>query len=282
MSIVNVRRRGCYFYHIPKTAGMSAWQLLEWAYPEKNICPGRMWEDIITVPTETLAGYDVYRGHFLAYIEPYLGRRFDTFTLLREPVERTISHYYHVQRAPEHPFHADALGLSLAEFCNHPRTRHMVQNYQSGYLACLGGKDPRALAASMTTEDFAKYKLQLALDPAPDDFPSPQELYRAASDRLHSFVAVGLSERLDDSLTLIAHALGMPRPPAFSARNVGANRPPTIDAETISAIRDHTQVDQALYDSMQKLFAQNLKSAVEAYASPRACESGQDVRNIAD
>ena len=282
MSIAEVRLRGCYFYHIPKTAGMSAWQLLEWAYPEKNICPGRMWEDIITVPAETLAGYDVYRGHFLAYIEDYLGRQFDTFTLLREPVERTISHYYHVQRAPEHPFHAEALALPLAEFCTHPRTRHMVQNYQSGYLACLGRKDPRALAANMTSEDFAKYKLQLALDPAPDEFSPPQELYRAANDRLRSFVAVGLSERLEDSLTLIAHALGLPHPPAFSARNVGANRPPTVDPEAISAIRAHTEVDQALYDSMRKLFEQNLKSAVKGYSGQRMGESGQGVRNIAD
>ena len=58
-----------YFYHIPKTAGMSSWQLIEWLYPEDKICPGRMWEDIIRVPMEALKGYDAFRGHFLSYLE---------------------------------------------------------------------------------------------------------------------------------------------------------------------------------------------------------------------
>jgi len=119
----------CYFYHISKTAGMSTWQLIEWLYPEDKIRPGRMWEDIIRVPMDVM-----------------------------NPVDRTISHYCHVQRAPEHPFHVEAGTLSLAEFCTHPRTRHMVQNYQAGYLACPGRKIPRELARTMTTADLAAYK----------------------------------------------------------------------------------------------------------------------------
>jgi hypothetical protein len=256
-----IRPAACYFYHIPKTAGMSTWQLLEWAYAKEKICPGRMWEDIITLPKEELASYDAYRGHFLAYLERYLDRKLDTFMILRDPVSRTISHYYHVQRAPEHPFHAEARALSLAEFCVHPRTKHMVQNYQSGYLACPGRKHPQEIAAGMTAEDFASYKLQLALDPAPDEFPAPQQLYQAANDRLQSFVAVGISELLQESLALIARALSLPDPPTFSMRNVGSNRPATLDSDTIATIRANTEVDQALYDNARREFEHNLKSA---------------------
>ena len=106
-----------------------------------------MWEDIITLPKESFAQYHAFRGHFLAYLEPYLGRKLDTFTILRDPVERTISHYYHARRAREHPYHADALSMPLAEFCVHPRTRHMVQDYQCGYLACPGRRTPEEVAA---------------------------------------------------------------------------------------------------------------------------------------
>jgi Sulfotransferase family len=249
---------GCYFYHIPKTAGLSTWQLLERSYPKEKICPGRMWEDIITLPMEVLDGYDVFRGHFLAYLEPYLGRILDTFTILRDPVERTISHYYHVQRSPDHPFHFIAQSLTLAQFCVDSRTRQMVQNYQSRYLACLPWKNPRELAKSMTQEDFAAYRLQLALDPASDDTHSSEELYQAAVQRLKGFLAVGISDQLQDSLALIARRLSLPDPPVFPLRNVAPNRPANIDRDTIRTIRANTEVDQVLYEAIRRDFHQKL------------------------
>src|ERR1051326_2100747 len=112
---------------------MSAWQLFDLWYPGTKICPGRMWDDIIRIPRGQLAQYQAFRGHFLAFLEAHIGRRLATFTILRDPVERTISHYCHVRRSPEHPFHREGKVLSLAEFCEHPRTRHMVRDYQSGY-----------------------------------------------------------------------------------------------------------------------------------------------------
>jgi hypothetical protein len=245
---------GCYFYHIAKTAGMSTWQLLEHYYPSEKICPGRMWEDIITVPAEVLAKYDVFRGHFLAYLEPYLGRKLDTFTMLRDPVERTISHYCHVQRAPDHPSHMVAQSLTLAAFCVDERTKHMVENFQSRYLASLPEKSPRLLADGMTKEDFAAYKLQLALNPASNEMPSREELYRAAKQRLKGFVAVGISENLQDSLALIANALRQPEPPVFPMRNVAANRPGNVDGATLRIIRAQTEVDQVLYEETKRGF----------------------------
>ena len=218
-----------------------------------------MWEDIIHVPMEVMKTYDAFRGHFLAYLEPYLGRRLTAFTLLRDPVERTISHYCHVQRAPEHPFHADALALSLAEFCTHPRTQHMVRNYQAGYLACLGNKDPRELARTMTVHDLAAYKLQLALDPSPAEFPARDELYRAACSRLRSFTAVGITEKLRESMLLIASRLGGSRPPDFGRRNVGPNRIAVSDGHTIGVIRACTDVDHALYSEELRRFEDNLE-----------------------
>jgi hypothetical protein len=237
---------------------MSTWQLLEHFYPKEKICPGRMWEDIVTLPMEVLAGYDVFRGHFLDYLEPYLGRALDTFTILRDPVERTISHYYHVQRAPDHPFHVVAQSLTLATFCVDSRTRQMVRNYQSRYLACPHGRNPRELAEGMTKEDFAAYRLQLALDPGPDDMPSSEELYQAATQRLQGFLAVGISDKLQDSLALIAHALGFPDPPAFPMRNVAQNRPESVDHDTLRTIRANTEVDQALYEAIRRDFHQKL------------------------
>ena len=143
--------------------------------------------------------------------------------------------------------------MTLAEFCVHPRTRHMVMNYQAGYLSCPAQKDPREASKGMSAEDLAAYKLQLALDPSPEEFPAPEALFEAARNRLRSFVSVGITERLHESLTLLARRLGAPDPPQFERRNVG-NRFDTVDPHTIGVIRSCTEVDYELYRSERNDF----------------------------
>ena len=47
-------------------------------------------------------------GHFHVHLRPFVRRRLKRFTILRQPVVRTISHYPHVNRAPEHPWSTSA------------------------------------------------------------------------------------------------------------------------------------------------------------------------------
>jgi hypothetical protein len=75
-----------------------------------------------------------------------------------------------------------------------------------------------------------------------------------AQRRLRSFVAVGIAERLPESLRLIARALGAADPPLFGRRNVATNRPAAIDHDTIRIIRACTEVDSALYASQRRSF----------------------------
>ena len=151
--------QGVYFFHIPKTAGMSVWRCLEDIFPADKLCPWWLWDQLIGVTGHELNQWDLFRGHFLAHLEPYLGRQLATFTILRDPVERTISHYYHVRRAMDHPSYSYAQQLSLAEFCVHPMTRHMVENYQAGYLTVLP-RNPTAVARTLSSECLARFELQ--------------------------------------------------------------------------------------------------------------------------
>ncbi len=141
---------GVYFFHIPKTAGVSTWRFLEHAYPASQICPYWLWDQLIRVSPNELRNWDIFRGHFLSHLELYTGRQFKTFTLLRDPVQRTISHYYHVRRSPEHPFYAHAVRLTIKEFCMHPSTRHMVVNYQCGYLAKVSFRSGQGRSSDRT------------------------------------------------------------------------------------------------------------------------------------
>jgi hypothetical protein len=73
--------RGVYFFHIPKTAGMSVWRFLEQVFPSDKICPWWLWDQLITIPRAELERWDIFRGHFLSHLQPYLDRRLATFTL---------------------------------------------------------------------------------------------------------------------------------------------------------------------------------------------------------
>ncbi len=244
---------GVYFFHIPKTAGMSVYRFVEQSFPVEKTCPHWLWEQLIAVPRPDLDRWDVFRGHFLSHLEPYLGRRLATFTMLRDPIERRISHYHHVRRAPEHPFHRKALSTSLADFCLDPSTRHMVENYQASYLA-KAPRDPSEIARTLTPEQLARFELQEALQ-FPDNFRSAGELYGRAAERLASFTAVGLAEQFSDSLERFSHTLHRPVPAPFKSENVNPDRPPAeqIDAGTIALIRRLTEVDRALYDLAKSL-----------------------------
>ena len=235
---------GVYFFHIPKTAGVSVWRFLEQSFPADQICPWWLWDQLIDVPRPELDRWQVFRGHFQSHLEPYLGRPLKTFTFLRDPVARTISQYFHVRRAPEHPYHSHALRMSLSEFCLHPETRHMVENYQAAYLA----KSPLDLAAAK--EDLGPLTLQQRTE-YPDYVPDTTELLVRAQERLSGFVAIGITENFDESLLKISKCLPTPEPTFMERWNANpeGTSAQDIDEKTLALIRDLTDVDRTLYRS---------------------------------
>jgi hypothetical protein len=245
---------GVYFYHIPKTAGMSVWHFLDQGFPCNDICPWWLWDQLITVARGELSNWKIFRGHFLSHLAPYLCRSLKTFTILRDPLERTISHFCHVRRAPDHPFHLQARRMSLEEFCVHEETRHMVENYQAAYLA-KAPEDPIGMADRISKDGLSRHELQERLQ-YPDDIPDPATLVRRAEQRLATFVAVGITEQLNESLHRVASALGCSAPEPFPPQNV--NPEPmsvsNLDQKTLTLIRKLTEVDQYLYDSVKRSF----------------------------
>ncbi len=229
---------------------MSVWHFLEQGFPTNQICPWWLWDQLIEVPRPQLAQWQIFRGHFLSHLEPYLGKLLRAFTLLRDPVERTISHYFHVRRAPDHPFHKYGSQMSLAEFCVHPETRHMVENYQSAYLA-KSPCDPVVVAQGLSPDCLARFELQKRME-HPDKISDPKELFERAEARLAGFSAVGITENFHDSLLQISGALECPAPSAFEPQNVNPERAPVenVDEATLALIRDLTLVDRRLYDSI--------------------------------
>jgi len=96
------------FIHIPKTAGTAVARILEEAYPQRifyDYGTERNLRDARTPPLAAVYNRDSlmrhYRmiyGHFhhLKYSEIYYNAEF--LSMVREPVSRAISHYYHLAR----------------------------------------------------------------------------------------------------------------------------------------------------------------------------------------
>ena len=96
--------RPFYFLHIPKTAGTSvkAWLQAQGGF---CICPDSLWSQLLRREREALGNYDLFAGHFYTSLAGYLHRDLSSFTFLRHPVERSISHYLHIMRHEAHYLH---------------------------------------------------------------------------------------------------------------------------------------------------------------------------------
>jgi hypothetical protein len=240
-----------YFLHIPKTGGTSVAHFFKSLFPHHEICPAWLWDHLDGWPMERLQNYRLFVGHFGDALENYLGVKMRTVTVLREPVERSISQYAHVRRDELHPYHKLAEQLSLREFCVHPETRHMIENYQAKYLA---SRIPDVIRTANRTQAarVRDFGITDAFEHIMDCSLSPKDLQRRARARLDDCAAVGVTERLDETLGLFARTAGVDWQSDAPKKNTADNRP-AVDPETIALIRELTAIDVALHGMAGRL-----------------------------
>lgn len=162
-------------------------------------------------------------------------------TLLRDPIERTISSYYHILRNPKHPRYAHYQHMTLREYAL-KETR--------------GERQTRWIYGFHTDGSIPG-----------DDQPLPADALQIAQDHLRShFRVVGLVEQFDASLLLMQQALGW-KNVYYASRNVNEERPrrESVDSETLAVLHQHAEPDLSLYRFAQTLFQQQ----VARYGSDR-------------
>jgi hypothetical protein len=222
-----------YFLHIPKTAGTSLTEFLQSHFDPDASNPLESFGSFLTTPRETLDRYQFLGGHFYFDVEKLLGRRPRIVTVLRDPVERAISHYHHARRETKHYAHEIVKNQSLLDFARDPRMLPLHANYQTRYLGLE--LDHRALAEDVIKGDGAGSSIEQQLEGfAPGGFDDPAMLDRARR-RLAECAFVGIAEWLDPTIQLLAHQFGWPLPAAAPKRNLNF-QPPSIDDETAEAI----------------------------------------------
>ena len=239
------------FVHIPKTAGTTLNSILAREYSPDETYEVMMRGMSLSVPKPVMLrrpvisfskirhlksalrhphGLRLIRGHFDLSLGKLLPPDTQFFTLLRDPVERAISHYYHYRRQTTDPIHPLAMRSSLTQWVS------------SCGLVEMDNGQTRRLAGEINL---------------PWGQVTSQTLDRAKSNLASNFAVVGLTERFEESLILLHRAFNWPLH-AYTARNVGSDRPrrTELSEEALQAIENCNRFDLDLYQFAAALFEQ--------------------------
>lgn len=227
-----------FFMHIPKTAGLSIIDILDSFYPPEQIFPLHSLGDhrFSDYKLEELARYRLVRGHFTFGpnddgIYNYLTPKPVILTMLRDPIERTISAYRHLIRQSEIP-----ATVTLEDFLTQGTYRNRVDNRQSYFLI---GDVPGNLRRDTAETRF-----------------SPEVQLYLAKERLEQIAFFGMTERFRESIQLLTYTLSWKPVEEYPE----VNRAPepfdmsSLSPETMNRLMELNTIDLPLYAYAVELF----------------------------
>jgi hypothetical protein len=233
------------FIHIPKTGGSTLDKIIERQYPPPAIYAldrERVREAVAhfkTVPPQEKSHIRCLTGHIPFGLHQYLTQPATYMTMLREPIDRLISHYYFVKRFPKHYLYQQvtSTNMDLAEYIS------------SGISSELNNGQVRLLSGVETVDTVFGHE------------PVTREILERAKNNLRQyFVGVGLCERFDESLLLLSHRMGW-KHIYYARENITFARPAKRDIprQTLQVIEKYNEFDLELYEFAARIFEEQLR-----------------------
>lgn len=212
------------FIHIPKTAGSTLLRIMQREYGDAMYHVGgeRSVDQLLSLPPDRLAGIRAVAGHIPFGLHELLDPPATYVTLLREPVDRIVSHFAYAARTPESPLHAqvEAAGNDLGRYVAEAPAAAYFNN---GQTRLLGATDPRT--SSPATE---------------------ASLVRAKEHLSRHFSVAGVTERFDESLLMMSEAFGWSMAP-YRREKVSPNRPEQVTDDDARTIIERNRLDVQLH-----------------------------------
>lgn len=234
------------FVHIPKTAGMTISAILEQKFPKDEICPFRLYPDLVNAPREELNKYTLFRGHFpYDVLSSLLSEPFTCMTILREPVARYYSYYkFMKQREDFQQFSFLAKEVPIIrkmDFKKFTASTDMsvVKDGLNQQCRYLGKETPENVTIPYLAEKQR---------------PTPEEIERAKT-RLANMEVFGLAERFQDSLFLMSFTFGWePIMDTLILNTSGKSDRSEISEETRALVEEKNRPDVELFEFAKTLF----------------------------
>lgn len=234
------------FLHIPKAAGTTLLQIINQIYPKSkhysfDTAKSEYCIDVLKhLSIKQKQNFKIVSGHisfgFHNYFEP---NNFKYFTILRNPTDRIVSHYYYSARKTNHYLYSlrKEKDISLKEYV------------QSGITNEVNNGMAKQIAGLYVNDNFGYYNLDKSV-------LSDSELFDRAVKNLESYFSViGLMEEFDKFLILLKENLHMPLINfKYSTKNQAQIKPKKLTDEELEIIYTYNKVDFKLYDYCKKRF----------------------------
>lgn len=258
-----------FFLHIPKTAGTSFTTIFDQYFHPDEMCPHYEWWELFAHPLDELAQYRYIAGHFGYNVTMLLPQMPTVFTFLRDPIERVLSHLNYLKNATEDDYWAARINDrdNFRKFIMAENPRPMVNNMQTRFIA--GPQTPVKAAKRLDPQPpddvMADIKARVAQHP-PQEQGTGEEMLALAKERLRECAFVGLTERFNESMHLLAYTLGWQPITQQTRRRKASNRLQwdDLDADLQERLLDLNALDIALYEYAQELFDERYAAMQQA------------------
>jgi hypothetical protein len=227
------------FMHLHRTGGTTFIKLLDRFYDKKETyaIDGRRFQDslkeLIALPEEQRRKYRLVKGHLFWGLHRHLPHRATYLTFMRHPLARAVSQYhFHLQPRCFYPIPPD---MTLREFLESGK----FVSTDNGMTRLVAGKNWDEVPYGECTREM----LELAI-----------------SNLRHSFLAVGITERFDESLQLFNRLLGWGQDPLYQSLNVNRKKPvrSVLSKEDEDALRHYNRFDLQLYEFARAWFEKRI------------------------
>jgi hypothetical protein len=235
-----------YFYHIPKTGGMSLRSFLADQYLDEDLCPAQDWQSLAALDRASLQSFRLFYGHFAVNLKQYLPSEVRTITYLRSPVGRTVSTIRHMMRDPSfHPLHAHVKGRALRDVI-----------YDDDLLLTFQDAQTKLLSFDVPIEDVLAYvRRQVAAQKFVDIGElewesSPDKALRA----LETYDFVGLMDHFKESIWAMCGKFGFAPPDILPELNKATDEqsPPDLTEKDVAHLRSFLAADIEIYDKIRQ------------------------------
>jgi len=204
-----------YFMAIPRTSGTQVIVEVATRLQMEGLQPLMQFDQFAALDPEERESFKFYGGHFYDIFSLYVPKEVQTFTLLREPIARTFSHfkYLSITNQIEHD--------SFFEFLSDPEWKEIMTNFQT--RSFLINRDPRIIGGRIEIEPDPENMVLVEIITRSrlmmEDLPE-QLLFDQALNLANSFFLVGITEEHQKTMEILFKLLGLTLPiPEVEHRN---------------------------------------------------------------
>ncbi|EFA86236.1 hypothetical protein PPL_00798 [Heterostelium album PN500] len=219
------------YLHVPKTGGNSIIYLFRKTFG--SVKAYQQWIHPSYIDRNVVSGRKAVVGHYNYGIHSYLNKEeqqtYSYMTMLRDPIDRVISHYYYHREQINDEGHQLAMQLDFKEWIKKsPRG----QNEQTRVLAGI----------SVEAEPLVT-----------------NESFRQALYHLRKMKFVGITERFTESIVLMKYYCGLTDlTEVKSNKRKATTNLSSIPQDVIDLIREYNWMDILLYQEALKMFERQL------------------------